>query len=407
MIWSVSWKNVWRNKVRSLVVIIAVTVGLTGGIFVCAVMNGATERRIDAAINYEASHIQLHHPRFGDNYEMKYYFENVNEVVKKIVTLPQVEGICLRTKMTAMANTAKTGTGVMIIGIDPKKEKTIFKLHTKLTDTTGSFFEKRGKNQILISKRMADKLNAKTRSRIVLTLQDSQGNLIGGSFRVVGIYSTNNSMFDEMNVFVRHEDICRLTAFEKNRAHEIIVRLGNTDDTGNMVKKIQEKLPETKVEGWYQILPELGWMGDYMNFMLYFLMIIILLALGFGIINTMLMVVLERVKELGMLMAIGMNKRKVFSMIMLESIFLSFTGGIVGIIVSYLLITLLSNTGIDLSHYADGFESIGFEAVIYPEISTVFYFVIASLVIVTGILASVYPAFKALRYNPADAIRIE
>jgi ABC-type antimicrobial peptide transport system permease subunit len=148
-------------------------------------------------------------------------------------------------------------------------------------------------------------------------------------------------------------------------------------------------------------------MAEMMNVYYAVFMIIILAALAFGIVNTMLMVVLERTKELGMLTAIGMNKKKVFSMIMLESVFMSLIGGVIGMIVSECIILLTSRNGINFSQYAEGFEAMGFSSHIYPQIDPQFFIEVAVLIILTGILSSIYPARKALKLDPADAVRTE
>jgi ABC-type antimicrobial peptide transport system permease subunit len=146
---------------------------------------------------------------------------------------------------------------------------------------------------------------------------------------------------------------------------------------------------------------------ESMDISMYIFLGIVLLALIFGIINTMLMAVLERVKELGMLMAIGMNKVRVFLMIMLETVLLSFTGGIVGIITGYLITVLFYHKGINLSGLAEAYEKLGYETIIYPVPNFDIDLKVALMVLITGILAALYPAWRAIQLKPAEALRID
>jgi ABC-type lipoprotein release transport system permease subunit len=360
MIWSIAWKNVWRSKGRSLVVMTAVTLGLFAGIFSAALMNGMMEQRIDAAISNEISGIQLHNPKYLENKEIQFSISNADSIVKSIKKMPGVKAVSRRIKLTAMAKTARTGTGVIIYGIEPVNEKKItdiyslicdstsivkikhftnpVRIHKYLKDSCGTYFKNVKKNPILIGEKLAKKLKVKIRSKIVISLQRSDGTPTEGAFRVIGIYKTNNTMFDEMNVFVRSKDLENLSGLDSTKAHEIAILLNDNDKCDEAKKTLQSTFPSLNIMTWKEIQPDLGMMAGYMNAMLYIFIVIILLALGFGIVNTMLMVVLERVRELGMLMAVGMNRSRVFRMIMLETIFLSITGAIMGMIISSLVI---------------------------------------------------------------------
>jgi ABC-type lipoprotein release transport system permease subunit len=269
------------------------------------------------------------------------------------------------------------------------------------------FFTDGKKNSIVVGQKLAEKLKVHIRSKIVLTFQDKDGNLVGGAFRVIGIFKSSNSMFDESNVFVQRSDLARLAAFDPNTANEIAIRLGNHQQAMPLAKDLKAKYTDLTVQSWKEISLDLAMMTDFMNQMMYIFLIIILLALGFGIVNTMLMVVLERVKELGMLMAVGMNKWRVFMMIMYETIMLSLTGGAVGMAVSALLVNYYHEKGINLSSVSKGMESFGFSAWVYPSIDNSFYFGLSFLIILTGIIASIYPARKAIKLNPADAVRTD
>ena len=148
-------------------------------------------------------------------------------------------------------------------------------------------------------------------------------------------------------------------------------------------------------------------LNDFM--LIYYLIFIgiIMLALAFGIINTMLMAVLERTKELGMLMAIGMNRKRIFTMIMLETIFLTAVGAVAGIIAGWSITGAFGKTGILLAGWSEGFEAIGFAAKVYPVVTPQFIVFTVIMVITTAILSSIWPARKALKLNPVEALRTE
>ena len=130
---------------------------------------------------------------------------------------------------------------------------------------------------------------------------------------------------------------------------------------------------------------------------------IILVALLFSIINTMLMSVLDRVREFGMLMAVGMRKGQVFRMILLETVFLSMLGGPLGLLLSYVLINAVGSAGINLAGAA--YEDYGFATVVYPNLGGEAYFNVTIMVLVMAVVAALYPANKALKLNPVQAIR--
>jgi ABC-type antimicrobial peptide transport system permease subunit len=129
-----------------------------------------------------------------------------------------------------------------------------------------------------------------------------------------------------------------------------------------------------------------------------------MIALIFGIINTMLMAVLERYRELGMLMAIGMNKWRVYMMIVIETIFLSLVGGPLGILLGMLTMNWLGIQGIDLSAYSEGLREYGYSNILYPYIENSTYIYVTIGVIITALLGALYPAYKAIKLNPTEAL---
>jgi len=250
-------------------------------------------------------------------------------------------------------------------------------------------------------------LDYRLRSKVQITMSDLNGDPVQGIFRVCGIYKTTNTSFDQVSVFVNAGALAELYGSDKILTHEIAVLLNNIDECEIVKEKLSGISPGNSVMTWKELAPDAALMNDFM--IIYYLVFvgIIMLALAFGIINTMLMAILERTKELGMLMAIGMNRKRIFSMIMLETIFLTIVGAIVGMLSGWVIIRILGRTGIQFTGWGEGFEAIGFAAKVFPIITLDFFMYTTIMVILTAIISSIGPARKALKLNPVETLRTE
>lgn len=405
VLFKIAWRSIWRSKMRSAVVIFAIASGLLGGLFSSAWINGMAKQRVKNTFAYEIGHVQIHNPTYAENSDVKQTIKNTSDKLKVLDTISGIKGVTERILVTGMSATANKNMGVNIIGVDPLQEKQVFEIYKRIDSASGDYFEANKKNSIVISRALADELKARLKSKIVLTFQDYNGEITGAAFKVVGIFKTDNNPWDKMHVFVKNDDLRRVLALPEDESHEIVLFLEDYEEAKALVPNLRKKFLDVQIEDWSEVSPYLSLMSGYMDTMMGLFMIIILGALGFGIVNTMLMVVLERTRELGMLMAIGMNKRKIFIMIMLETICLALVGAFFGEVLSVITINYFNKAGIDLSSVAEGMESVGYAAVTYPMLEPYRYFQITVLVIITGVLASVYPAFKALKLHPAEAIR--
>jgi len=250
-------------------------------------------------------------------------------------------------------------------------------------------------------------LDYRIRNRLQVTFSDRDGNPVQGTFRVCGIYKTTNTSFDQASAFVNINELAELYGSDTPLIHEITIMLNNTEDLETVKNKVSVLSGKNIVHTWEELAPDAAMMNDFM-ILYYFIFIgIIMLALAFGIINTMLMAILERTKELGMLMAIGMNKKRIFSMIMLETIFLTSAGAVAGMFVGWGLVSMLGRTGIHFTSWGEGFEAIGYSASVYPVVTFDFFVFVIVMVVITAVLSSIWPARKALKLNPVETLRTE
>ena len=227
------------------------------------------------------------------------------------------------------------------------------------------------------------------------------------SFRVAGIFASNNSGWDNANVFIRKSDLNPTLGIDSTAANEVAILLSSNHYIDTATALVKSEFPQYKVESWMEISPETNTIISLLSQVSFVFIIIILLALSFGIVNTMLMAVLERTREIGMLLALGMNRAKVFALITFETFFLVMLGCPIGMFIGWATVQYLSVHGLDLTALTpkSTMSSYGFSSVLYPNLPLVKYIDIISLVIATALLSSIFPAIKALKLNPADTIK--
>jgi len=397
----IAWRNIWRTPMRSLIVIGSIVMGIWAGIFVVAFSYGLNKQRTESSIKNAISHIQIHHPEYQKEYDSKFYLGEPDKLNAVFESDKSIESYAFRTLLNGMVSSPIKSNGVRIIGVNKNQEKELTSIYSGLVK--GTYFESKRRNPILIGEALAEKLKVKLQSKVVLTFQDTENTIISGAFRVCGIYKTQYSKYDQGTVFIENKDLHRLLKSEN--FHQVALLCNSIDQVDSTYNSLKTNLPEYEVKDWKSIAPELAYADKIMESWLFLIMIIIMLALIFGIINTMLMAVFERRKELGMLMAIGMNRSKIFLLILIETLFLSLIGAPTGIVLGALTIKITSETGINLAFISKGLENVGLSSVIYPQIESYFYLFITVMVFLFTLIAAIYPSRKALMLKPTEAIR--
>lgn len=402
MLLALAWKNIWRNKKRSLIILVAITLGLWAGLFSVAVMIGSWDTTVNSTIDRNLSHIQIHTKEFKDESLISFFIPDGNTLADEISELKEVKDVSARVLIEGMASSPSSSRGVKIIGINPDREKNVTTIADYMVE--GEYFNGIKRNPILVGQKLADKLGLKLHSKIVLSFQSVDTTLTYAAFRIVGIYKTESSPFDESHIFVRKSDLYK-TMNSQSIINEIAIRLNSSEDLDTIHAILKENYSSLYVESWKDLAPELEMTYEFLIVEMEIFLGIILAALLFGITNTMLMSVLDRVREFGVLIAVGMKRIRVFFLIMIETIILSLFGGIIGMALGTFTIWYFSDKGIDLSIFSEGLSAWGMPTILYPILPLYFYGVLTTMIIITGILAAVYPSLKTIKLRPADAIR--
>ena len=260
-------------------------------------------------------------------------------------------------------------------------------------------------HEIVIGKNLAEKLNVKPGDKVVAMASSLDGTVGSDIFRVVGIFQSFSSDFDKTSIYISLGNAQEMLGMQ-NKISEFAVIIKDPEAIQKVDDQLTNKLDDNyEVLTYQELVPLLVMQLGLFKQSMLIMYAIIGLALIFGIANTMLMAVFERINELGVLMAIGMKNSKIFIMIMIEAFFLGVIGTAIGIVAGLIIYYPLAHAGIDLSAFAESLTAFGSGAIIYPVLTMENILNAIFIVPFISVIASVYPAYKAIKLQPMNAIR--
>ncbi|MGR6839944.1 ABC transporter permease [Aliivibrio wodanis] len=410
MLVKLAWRNVWRNKLRTSIMLGAMIFGVVGVMLMMGFMNGIIDNLVKNTIQWQTSHIQIHQKNYALNPDINLVIDNEAEITKWLEQAPQVKAWTSRTLVNGMIASARSTRGIQVNGIDLESEPKITPIAEHILE--GEWLDDKGRNPILVSQKTADRLKLRVGSKIVLTFTDTTGEVTGAAFRVRGIFKTSSSTFDDANVYVRKTDIQQLGQVYFD--HEIAILLHAEDQVSAFSDQLNKTFSAPSlnnhsksnniVQDWLQLQPLLSTMMSSMDAGNQIILIIFVAAMGFGIINILLMSVFERTREFGVLMAVGMKKTNIRRLIILESGFIGGVGAGLGVICSIFFIYVLNQTGIPLDTMAEGLNAFGVDSTLYPSVSLNDYVTVFTMVWLVSIFSGLYPAHQIIKKNPVEAM---
>ena len=399
---TMAWRNILRHPARSGVLLAAIVVGLWAGTVSTGAINALMRQRMTYLIESEIAHVQVHHPRFPQEFRVADGVPETLALKAWLANDRRVRAFAARAMAEGMLQSPVRVSGAKVRGIDPEAERRTTTFHQSLTE--GEYLDADIRYAALAGGALASDHHIEIGDRIALTFENAEGELTAAAFHVTGLFESASPEYDRRTVFVRAGDLSDLLAAEPIR-HEIAILLEEEGQAAAVAADINEAFPQALARTWRELSPELNMLVELGDIMLFIVTLIIMAALAFGILNTMLMALFERRREIGMLTAIGMSRRRIFGMILLESTLLTTLGAATGMILAWGTIRHLGRTGLHLDRFAAGAASLGWDSTIYPFLTTAEYASILAVVIAITLMASCYPAWKAMRIRPLEAGR--
>jgi ABC-type lipoprotein release transport system permease subunit len=398
------WRNIWRNSRRTVVILTAVVIGVWCMITLGALMRGMIDQMVRNGIATLTGHIQVHSRGYRNDPVIENSIvdpRSLEHALREL--LPAGARWSSRVRVNAVASNARHSGGVVLVGIDPAAEAAVSFIGDAIAQ--GRYLKAEDKNAIIIGNALADEFETRLGHKLIVMSQGSDREIASRAFRIIGTFRAELEATEKQFVFVTMGVSQQMLKLEKGIS-EVSILLPEYRKADEVTAALQHTLPseDYEVSTWKELLPLLtAYLAISENF-LYLWFLVVFVAMGFGVVNTTLMAVFERVREFGLLKALGMKPRWIVREVLTESCLLLILGMAIGNIFGLLTSFALSGGGIDLSALAAGMEYFGAPRIIYPVISGKDLVMANAVVFVLGLLVSCYPAIKAARFTPVEAL---
>lgn len=398
-----AWRNVWRNRRRSLLTVSSIACGLAAILFAESMIKTVQRQLIEKATGVITGHIQIQESGVKNYKFPERTFDGLPAVERVLSAMPQVAGFEARILLTGLVSTKSDSNGVLICAIEPARDERVTTQKSYMVD--GAYLTGRG-GEIVMGDALARMLGLSIGRKAVIMAQAADGSMGADNFRLVGIYHTGSQSFDKQIVYVPLRSLQEMLGME-GRANNVVVRLNSAEDIFDVRRALAAALSgkALQVLTWREVDAELVGVQVYQNAILAIVLGIVFVIVALGILNTLLMSMFERVREFGILMAIGARPRVILGMVVLESFLMGMIGAALGLAVGAGLISYYGVQGLRLPIGDTLGYFLPFPSVLHLRFDWQTHQQALVAVVVTSLLAALPPALRASRLKPAESIR--
>ncbi len=396
-----AWRNLWRNHRRTIIMLSAISVGVWAMIFMTALTRGMVDQMIVDGIKALPGHVQIHNPAYLDDPSINNRIPITDAELQEKFGAGDFVAWSSRVKVPAVITSERDSRGIILLGIDPAAERDLS--FVDYDEVDGRFLEDENDQGIVIGRKLAATLETEIGKRIVIMSQDPDNEIADRGFRIVGLYTASTGAVEEAFAFVGKATAQKMLGIVGETTEVVFLGDDYRDVEAVYESVVAEVDSSVVVNRWYDVDTYLGTIMKVMDGFVLVWVVVIFLALSFGLVNTLVMAVFERVREIGLMLALGMKPGSILGQIVIESMLLLALGLTIGNILSWATIIPLES-GVDISFVGKGMEMMGAASVLYPKLYLSDVVLANVVVLVLGFLASLSPAWRASRYEPVEAL---
>ena len=409
MLIRMAWRNLWRNRRRTVITLAAIAFGILMNFCFTIISDGYYGQMIDSAARMGAGNLTLQAQGYQTKPDAGKVIVDTPALIKKILATEHVQAVVPRIISQGTAGTAMDSTGAGILGIDPAAEGRRPFILDHIVEGTG--LTSPTSRHVLVGSLMAKQLELKVGKKLVVTTTDKEGNVVSGLLKVRGIFTTGVDEVDRYVLVVPIDYLRGIVGYTPDEATLLAVFLDSSHHTEAVCASLGLVAQDNRAEAltWQQMMPDLAGIITMDKSGNYFFQAFVFLLIMAGILDTVLMGVMERIREFGVMLSVGLSPWRVASLIMLETVWLGVIGLFVGALVSIPAYWYLSTIGIDLRPLMQEKQVAGGVVI---DLLLKSRFQLDHMVYLFGgmfaliLAAGVYPAFLAARTKPVETMKI-
>ena len=408
MILKLAWRSLWRHRRRTLITVSAIVIGTALALFVISLGDGVYKKLVDEAVRMNAGYVTVEHRHYGRDLSIGLVVDGVESVREEAAAIEGVTGVKAIIQGQAVVSTGTGSAGVGFIGVDPDGERSVSPLALKIVE--GRYLERDDERGVVLGARLAERLKLRPGKKMVVTTNDTQGQLVNEMLRVTGIFEVGMEEADGFLVQVPLAVARRVYRLGPDEATRVGVVVDNPQDQKRVLRELSGRLAgrNLAVLPWQEVMPDLaGFMAVDLGFN-YVFQAIIMFLIGFTILNTILMSVLERSREFATLMAIGTSALRLRLQIAAESFFIGALGTGFGLLIGGAVSRYYQVRGIDFSGiYSDDTTIVGFaiDPLVKNYLTGHTLLLVGGFVLAMTILIGLYPTWRSARISIPDVLR--
>lgn len=404
MFLKLAWLNIWRNKRRTLITMASVFFAVILAILMRSMTDGVYDNMIHNMVSYSSGYIQIHSKGYWDEQSIDNSFEQSNALLKTVSSNSSITEVLPRLESFALASFTDKTKGVLVLGIDPGREKLVNTLHEKVSQ--GDYIESKDDNAIVIGEGLASQLKLEVNDTLVLLGQGYHASTAAGKFRVKGLIKLGSP---ELNNGVVYVPLLQAQQFfgAENRLTALSVILEKSTNLNAVKAYLEQRVDNNlyEVMTWKEMMPEMVQFIEADSISNKIFIGILYFIISFGLFGTLLMMAFERNREFGMLIAVGMKKEWLAFILLLESVMISLLGCLAGIMVGFILVHWFTDHPIYFTgKLKEVYENYGFEPIIYFSTDEGIFWIQTLIVLILSLVLTLYPAIKVMRLKPIEAI---